>query len=496
MKSKSRRDFLKTSGALLSTTAVTSLNARAVINGDQQRPNLIFIMSDQMRGDAMGCMGSPDARTSRLDEMAAKGTLFERAFSNNPVCAPSRMSMFSGKYPHQVNRLANIKGKTSGYLHYKDSLGDFLKQQGYTTAYIGKNHTYEKDEIQHYDYLSSFAREPFRKYNAKVPPYWYADTGVPREQCMPKQSTDNAIEFMSKQGGTKPFFMHISYFNPHPPYMAPADVTKTYDAEKMTLPEYVEPSLLSQRLADHQKALHYDRISDETLQSTKKYYHAAVDWGVDYQVGRLLDALKAQGLDKNTIVVFTADHGDFMGEYRMVRKAMYLYDALMHVPMIWCGPGIKEGQRIDNLAQCLDIFPTLADFSGGEPNAELEGRSLKPFLNGESKEEPDYAVVATAAYSDLPDDYFKNPEKPLDERTKMPFHTRVEKLTWKPEQRTAMARTKDWKLILNESQPNELYYMNGGTSERKNVINDPAYADVVKKLTAVIHKKWDAFLEG
>ncbi len=494
MKTRSRRDFIRTSSAALTAATVAGLNTRAFSDGAKKRPNLIFIMSDQMRGDAMGCTGSPDARTPRLDEMAAKGTLFERAFSNNPVCAPSRMSMFSGKYPHQVDRLANIKGKTSGYLNYEDSLGDFLKQQGYTTAYIGKNHTYEKPEIKHYDYVSLVGREPFRAYNAKVPPYWHCDTGLPREQCLPKENTDNAIDFMSKQGGSKPFFMHISYFNPHPPYMAPADVTKNYDAEKMTLPEYIEPSKLSQRLADHQKALHYDRISDETLKSTKKYYHAAVEWGVDYQVGRILDALKAQGLDQNTIVVFTADHGDFMGEYRMVRKAMYLYDALMHVPMIWYGPGsVKEGQRVSNLAQCLDIFPTLAAYAGGEPKAALEGRSLKPFLEGESIDEPDYAVVATAGYSDLPDNYFDNPEKPLDERTKIPFHSRVEYLTWKPEQRTAMARSKDWKLILNESQPAELYHMNGGTIERENVIDDPAHADVVKQLTAVIQKKWDAF---
>lgn len=493
MVKQSRRNFLKTSGAILSAATAAGLNAHALGRAGKTQPNLIFIMCDQMRADAMGCVGSPDARTPRLDEMAAKGTLFERAFSNNPVCAPSRMSMFSGKYPHQVDRLANIKGKTSGYLNYEDSLGDVLQQQGYTTAYIGKNHTYEKSEIGNYDYVSLVGREPFRAYTAKVPPYWHCDTGLPREQCLPKENTDNAIDFMSKQGGSKPFFMHISYFNPHPPYMAPADVTKTYDAEKMTLPEYIEPSKLSKRLADHQKALHYDRISDAELKSTKKYYHAAVEWGVDYQVGRILDALKTQGLDQNTIVVFTADHGDFMGEYRMVRKAMYLYDALMHVPMIWYGPGVQEGQRVGNLAQCLDIFPTLTDFAGVESNAALEGRSLKPFFEGEAIEEPDYAVVATAGYSDLPDDYFDNPEKALDERTKVPFHTRVEKLTWKPEQRTAMARSKDWKLILNESQPPELYHMNGGTVERENVINDPVHAEIVKQLTAVIQSKWDAF---
>jgi|GEM_PF-899050 len=500
---QSRRSFVKLSTAALSTVALGALSPTASGQAEKKskpvekssRPNFVFIMCDQMRGDAMGCLGSPDAHTPRLDEMASKGTLFDRAFCNNPVCAPSRMSMFSGKYPHQVDRLSNIKGKTSRYLDFKGSLGDYFKQQGYTTAYIGKNHTYERLELQNYDFVSNRDREAFRAYNKFVQPSWHSNTLWPRERCHPKISTDAAVEFMSKQGGEQPFFMHISYFDPHPPYMAPADVANTYAASKMTLPEYIDPSKLSKRLSDHQKALNYDKISDAELKSTKKYYHASIEWGVDYQVGRILDSLKEQGLDKNTIVVFTSDHGDYMGEYRMVRKSMHLYDALMHVPMIWYGPGhIKEGARISNLAQCLDIYPTLADLSGGTIPSQLEGRSLKPFLDGESTEEPDYAVVATAAYSDLPENYFENPEKPYDTSSGVPFHSRVEKLTWKPEHRTAMARTKDWKLILSESQPAELYHMNGGTIERENVADDSRYAEVLKKLKAEIQSKWYAFV--
>lgn len=481
---------------VLASTLVFGATAFAQ-ESKQERPNVIFIISDQMRADAMGCVGNPNARTPHLDRLASKGVLFERCFANNPVCAPSRMSMFSGKYPHQVNRLANIKGPSSGYLKFKNSLGDYFKQQGYTTAYIGKNHTYEKAELKNYDFLSLAGREPFRAYTPAVPPYWHADTGLPREECFPKANTDNAIDFMSKQESSKPFFMHISYFNPHPPYMAPAEVAKNYDVEKITVPEYVDPAKLSKRLAEQQKALQYDQLSTAKLKATMKYYHAAVEWGVDYQIGRLLDALDEQGLTENTILVFTADHGDFMGEFRMVRKGMFLYDALMHVPMIWYGPSyVEQGKRVSNLAQCLDIFPTLADFVGGDCGVELEGRSLKPFLKGETRDEPDYAVVATAGYSDLPDDYFDDPEKPLDERTKVPFHSRVEKLTWKPKQRTAMVRTKEWKLILNESQPNELYDMNSTSIERENVIDDSQNAAIVKKLTTVIQEKWDAFGEG
>src|SRR5210317_971589 len=113
-----------------------------------------------------------------------------------------------------------------------------------------------------------------------------------------------------------------------------------------------------------------------------------------------MDTLDKQGLTQNTIIVFTSDHGDFMGEYRMVRKGMFLYDVLMHIPMIWYGPGyIKKGLRVSNLAQGLDIFPTLVDFLDASCQADLEGRSLKPFLEGQTSKEPDYAIVASAGYS-------------------------------------------------------------------------------------------------
>lgn len=492
---RSRRNFLKTSSALIGATAVASLSSKALGQGGKQKsPNVIFVICDQMRADAMSSVGNPNARTPNLDSMAKDGVLFENCFSNNPVCIPSRMSMFSGRYPHQVNRLANIAGPVREKLSFENSLGSYFKEQGYSIGYIGKNHTYQKSALQQFDTSIIRDREKFRAYNKYVQPYWHCDTLWPREHCFPKKTTEDALSFISAQTAQQPFFMHVSYFDPHPPYMAPADVANTYAANDMTLPEQIDPNKLSSRLGKQQKALHYDRISDAELKSTTKYYHAAVEWGVDYQMGRLMAELKTRGLTENTIVVFTSDHGDFMGEYRMVRKGMFMYDALMHIPMIWYGPGyIKKGLRVSNLAQGLDIFPTLLDYAGGHCGAKLEGRSLRPFLQGKTIKEPDYAIVSTAGYSDLPENYFKNPEKPYDEKVEKPFHSRIEQLTWKPEQRMAMARTKDWKLILSESQPAELYYLNGGTTERENVIDDPRHAEIVKKLTAKIAEKWDAF---
>ena len=223
-----------------------------------------------------------------------------------------------------------------------------------------------------------------------------------------------------------------------------------------------------------------------------RYYHASVEWGVDHQIGQILHALEKKGITENTVLVFTADHGDFMGEHHMVRKAMFLYDALLHVPMIWYAPGcIEEGLSLDHLTQNLDIFPTLLDYAGIDIPGELTGRSLKNILQGQSPDDDDFMVYASAAYSDFPEGYWDDPEPYFDPNSPVPFHTRVENLSWKPQYKTAMARTRNWKLILSESHEPELYQMNGGYIERQNVYGQKQYSEIAEKLEQEIKAHWE-----
>jgi arylsulfatase A-like enzyme len=226
-------------------------------------PNVIFIICDQMRGDAMGVAGNTNARTPNLDRLAREGVFMRNNYSNNPVCLPSRISMFSGLYPHQTGIMCN---KSEGdWLSFEGSLPWHFKQAGYRTAYVGKNHTYKDDEFEHFDFASIRAREVFRAYSKYVPPFWHSDVLWPEEDCNPRKNTDEAISFIRQNTDQQPFFMHVSYFDPHPPYMAPAEFTQHYSSQSIVLPEYIDPSMLGQRLADQQKALHYDKISDADL---------------------------------------------------------------------------------------------------------------------------------------------------------------------------------------------------------------------------------------
>jgi arylsulfatase A-like enzyme len=232
-------------------------------------------------------------------------------------------------------------------------------------------------------------------------------------------------------------------------------------------------------------------MTESDLRETLRYYYAAIEWGVDHQVGRILDALERKGIAENTIVIFTSDHGDFMGEYNMVRKGMFLYDALLHIPFIVWAPGrIKKGLKTDVLAQHVDIYPTLVDMTEGEIPEDIPGRSLKPFLNGGSDQDPDHAVIASAMYSDFPKEYWENPEPAFNPDSDVPFHTRVQNWSWKDEKKTVMARTREWKLIKNESRPTELYHMAGGYNERENVAEVPEFSAIRKSLEAKLDATW------
>ena len=481
----SRRGFLAKSGV----ATLAGLSASQVQASPTERPpNILMVVCDQMRGDAMGCVGHPNAQTPNLDAMAKAGTLCTHAFSNNPVCIPSRVSMFTGRYPHEHGTLSNQGVQLDSQ---KNTMLEWFRAQGYRMGWVGKNHTFEKAAFRGVEKYDELKREPFRTYkDPKVTPWWHGDMAWPAGQCYGAQNTDNATKFLEGAKKDEPFFLTVNYFDPHPPYFAPAEDFAKQLEKKMDLPDYVDPGKLSPRLDAHQRAYYYDTMSDAELRMTMRYYHASVAYGVDQQMGRLLAVLQKQGLAEDTVVVFVSDHGDFMGHHHMVRKSMFLYDSLLHVPMIWYAPGrIPAGQRMTGMAQLVDLFPTFVDFCGGEKPAYCSGDSLKSALEGKSALK-DRTIIASAGYAELPENYFDAPE-PLEEaKPKTRLHKRVGDAAGIEKNKTIMARTKDWKFILNETRGPELYKLDGDTVERENVVGKPEHQSVRKELEAVVRQAW------
>lgn len=487
-----RREFISQSGGVL--TALSAATAPDVIAQEQNQPlNVMFVICDQMRGDAMSCLGHPNANTPNIDRLSREGVLFENAYCNSPVCAPSRVSMFSGLYPHQTGRLSNLPWNAP-YLKFENTIASHFADRGYNLGWIGKNHTYESEALNQFDTKSIRAREKFRSYSRYVPPHWHSDTFLPQEMCNPRKNTDEAIAYLeerarqNKTADKQPFFLHVSYFDPHPPYMAPANFTAKYCSADMQLPNFFPPAKISQRLDDFWRGFRMDKVTDEDLTETLRYYHASVEWGVDYQLGRLMNALNENGLRENTLVIFTSDHGDFMGHHRLVRKGMFFYDSLLHVPMIWSAPKhLPQHTRRKDLVQLLDIFPTLADMTGGGIPDYCEGASLKPALQGESLTRD--TLYTSGGYGDI-DPEVNHPGIDLTDEDDTPIHTRIMRQCMDPQHRFKMIRNKDWKLIINEAHEPELFSTKGVNIDRENVIaNVPA--STIRPLEQQLNSWWD-----
>jgi arylsulfatase A-like enzyme len=450
--------------------------------------NVVLLICDQMRGDALRFLGSPNARTPNLDRLAGDGIAFDNYFANNPVCLPSRKSIFSGLYPHQHGSLTNRHGKP---LEIAGSMIEHFKRRGYRLGYFGKNHTYrEAALVSSVDSAGIRDREPFRAYNRYVPPAWHSDTYWPAEQCYAWRNTEEALRFVNGARDGNPFFLTVSYFDPHPPYMAPSEYTSRYHSDQMRVPAYIPPSLLDGRLEDYCRAMKFDKISDTDLTETMRYYYASIEGMVDHEVGRIMTALSTKGLLESTVVLFTADHGDFMGQHRAVRKAMFLYDALLHVPMIWRMPGMAgRGRRTRALAQGIDIFPTLVDLTDGKPDTNLPGQSLRPILTGQNRSDANRAIFTSAGYGEWPRELIEtNALRSADPA--LPLHTLVEDLSDELQYRQSMIRTLEWKLILSGSRPPELYRMDGGWIERENLAGDKEHAGIQRDLETRLTRWW------
>ena len=475
----SRRAFV---GGIPAVAAVPAMAAQTTASRNTGAPNVLLVICDQMRADALGALGNPNARTPNLNRMARQGVVFDNCYSNNPVCIPSRKSLFSGLYPHQHGTLTN---QQNTFLGTSDTIIGYFRKQGYRTGYFGKNHTFTKEALGDIDKVAIRDREPFREYNSWSTPWWYSANFWPAERCHPHLNTEDAVEFLRTQPKGERFFLTVSYFDPHPPYFAPPEYVLRRDPNTIQVPEYTSPDAMTPRLGEFSRALGLESLGDADMKLALHHYHAAVEWGVDQQVARLLDTLERQGLTKDTMVLFVSDHGDFGGCNNLLGKAMFLHDSLLHVPMIWYAPGrLPQGVRRSATAQLCDVFPTLMDLTGSAVPSNLPGRSLKPLLQNEDGNAPDRTVFTSAAYGRI--DFAKLPEGADDTA----LHTRVLRFAMNPKYRTSMARTKEWKLILNEEGPPELYHVNGGHAERANVADRKEYAGVRRSMEQSLSQWW------
>jgi arylsulfatase len=383
-----------------------------------KKPNIVVIMCDQLRYDALGCNGNPVLQTPNIDQLAARGMSFCHAYTPNPLCVPARISFTTGCYSH---RAANGSKDNNGIIREGfPLLGEELAARGYETYAIGKLHylPYQppgKPRTQHglqhvelaesgriigkydpsggtpgledyHDYLHTVGWGGYtRSHGLGNNDIFAAGSPIPKEHYVDTWIAERVIAHMDahvQAQPDKPFFMWASFPKPHSPYDPPHPFDKLYDPRE--LPEPIgDAALLKEQgldlmLKDHYQYM-WNYLSPEARKVIKSHYYGLIALQ-DQLVGRIVDCLKRNGKLDDTILVFTSDHGDMMGDYGLFFKKTF-YDGSVKVPMIISWPGVIPEKSIsDELVGLQDILPTLLSLSGEPLERDVDGEDLSPVL--------------------------------------------------------------------------------------------------------------------
>lgn len=340
-----------------------------------KKPNVLFLFADDMRADSIGALGNPNVKTPNLDTLVRRGFAFRNAYclgGNSPaVCTPSRNMLLSGNaYFRWKDHVSPMQPKQVGLLAPGDAPNFPLsmKDAGYVTYHHGKR--------------GNTALEIQAKF--EINKYLKNDEGDRLDGEPGKEIVDEAIQFVSGPHDGKPFFMYLAFGNPHDPRVAAPKYLEQYDASKLPLPRDflpVHPFDNGEMAIRDEKLLPWPR-TPEAIRKTHHEYYATIT-GLDFHIGRLLEALRASGQMDNTIIIFSADQGIAIGSHGLLGK-QNLYDAGMKSPLIFAGPGVPPGQS-DALVYLLDIYPTICELTGGAAPAGIDGRSFAPVLTGKSR---------------------------------------------------------------------------------------------------------------
>ena len=469
--SLTRREFLKASLAALSSAALPPLDGLSPSprsspfhqSTNQQStnllapnsPNLIIILSDQLRAASLGCYGNPEIDTPNLDRLAAEGARFVNSVTTSPLCSPARACLMTGRYPNKTGIIINNLRLPKSEI----SVAEVMRNAGYLTGYIGKWHLDGMPPRQYLDpgWVEPKNRQGFQGWTAFNTGHVYYNghyykgndptmLTIPDGIYEPDFQTDEAISFITTNAG-RPFFLFLSIGTPHPQNIGRdlppgGDYTFPYDADSLTLRpnvDYPDLAAVRQEYADY-----YGIVSN-----------------FDWNVGRILTILDNLGLAENTIVAITSDHGDYLGSHYNVklRGKLVIYAESLDVPFILRYPHRVAPQLVNDVFTSVDVMPTLLGMCGLSSPSQVMGRDFTPLLKaGEPPLDPPYGPVPSteAAFVNMLDGEciwigVRTPEYTLE----------CDRYTYEPK-----------RLFHNSIDPYQLV----------NYLDDPAYAQVKEDL--------------
>ncbi len=449
------------------------------------QPNILWICTDQQRWDTLGCYGNTFVTTPNLDKLAANGMVFDNAFSQSPICTPSRASFLTGRYPRTTRDRQNGQNIPDDEVLVTKLLAD----AGYTCGLSGKLHLstchpkYCPDTERRIDdgysifhwshhpgpdwptneygiWLSS--RDVKFKRNVKFDDSKHVLEGMPEEHHQTTWCVNKAIDFLSNaENHGRPWLFSVNIFDPHFSFDPPRAYLEPYleKLEEIPLPNYVEGELVNKPHTQQpdvraqyggQGPFVADEMSAGEHRLATAAYWAMCDL-IDAQVGRLLDALEATGQAENTIVIFMSDHGEMLGDHNIYWKGPWFYEPAVHVPLIVSWPAKIKPGRSKALVELQDLAPALLEAAGLEPHPGMQAKSLLPLLLGEADPDRHQDDIYCEYYNGMP--------------CKAEEHGAF----------ATMLRDERYKLVVNHGwHVGELYDLEEDPTESKNLWADPS----------------------
>lgn len=473
-----------------------------------KKPNILIVMTDQQRADLRKSEGYPLDTMPFLDAWSREGTDFRGAYTPNPTCLPARVSLFTGRYPSCHHARTNHNAADA---YYTEDLLDVVRRAGYRTALCGKNHSHRA--LSDFDFCEAnghdgpdrdYDRTPAeREFDTFMKSLRHRESHAPSpytvEEQQPYRNVSAAFRFLDSLDRDQPFFAWVSFAEPHNPYQVPAPYFDLFPPESLP-PLHTSTADLAAK--GHRfpwlRTCWEDAFGADTeknIARTRSNYHGMLRL-IDDQFRRLVEGLQARGRYDDTIVLFVSDHGDFSGEYGLIRKGPDLPELLTRIPMAWHVPGLPaQGRKSGCFTNLVDVFPTLCDLAGLDVPFGVQGKSLVPLLDGSDRHREEFTVAyAETGFSGL----YWNERDALDQKTEgaiNPGCTYDCLNTWTQCGQVRMARKGRYKIQADMMGSGYLYDLERDPFEVDNRWDDPdllaVKADMLTTLIAETLKAAD-----
>jgi arylsulfatase A-like enzyme len=444
---------------------------------EKRPPNILWYCTDQQRFDTIGALGNPHVKTPAIDALVEGGTAFTHAYCQSPICTPSRTSFMTGLYP---TRAHNTRNGNETFEGHPPLISKLVAEAGYHCGLIGKFHLQSSglrteprlDDGFSFWKFSHAPRDDWEEGHDYA--VWVKEKGgdltamresednVSAEYHQTTWATERALEFLDEaESIDKPWMLNINPYDPHPPFIPPKKYAEKFDADSMPGPHFRESDYEAQaKLGPVDFQTEAQSPEERGAKKIQALYYAMIAL-IDDQLARIIQRLDETGQRENTVIIFTSDHGESLGDHGLLYKGCRFYDGLVRVPLIFnCPGGIESGLQSEALVELLDMSATILDFSGVGRPEYFQGDSLRPILSGATSPEHHRESIRSE-YFDALDKKFCNGNASF----------------------ATMYRTRRYKIsVYHRDNLGELFDLENDPHEFDNLWDDPAYEEIKNQL--------------